>query len=108
MNHHENDDIILKQAISQLGYDAPVTDEEIDNFETNLDKGETIPEHLCANNLVTSIMDTSSNKVTQIKKDSTEQPLSGLAMAARKGKEIPPAILEKMQRDRRNNESEEK
>lgn len=87
----------FKKSLKSLGHLFPTSEDEVNSFEEN-NKIEEVPENYCsASELLSKSKQTSISRNTQLGvNNSTEN----LAIAARKGGNIPEDILKKMKSDR--------
>lgn len=104
MNQNDIDQKLFNLAVAKLGAFAPVSDHEIEAFEKSV-VPQSVPPHLQGSILAQKILAGQKLNVIPFRKNVPDSISSGLAMAARNGKEIPADILKKMRDDRQDNES---
>jgi hypothetical protein len=97
-NTLKNDfEIFFEKSLKSLGYLFPTKEDEVDSFENN-NKIEEIPDNYCnASELLSKSKQTTIGRKTQIEINKASE---NLAIAARKGADIPKEILLKMKSDR--------
>lgn len=95
----------FKKSLKSLGHLFPTTEDEVEAFEENNEIKEVPENYLNATDLLTTAKQTSINKTEQ---DNYNKSSENLAMAARKGGNIPEEILKKMKSDRDKAENGEK
>lgn len=95
----------FKKSLKSLGHLFPTTEDEVEAFEENNEIKEVPENYLNVSDLLTTAKQTSINKIEQ---DNYNKSSENLAMAARKGGNIPEEILKKMKSDRDKAENGEK
>jgi len=95
----------FEKSLKSLGYLFPTSEDEVVSFEAR-NKLEETPENFCsAIDLLSKAKHTLTNPKTYLENNKT---ITNLAWAARKGGDIPEAILKKMKSDRDKAENDEK
>lgn len=95
----------FKKSLKSLGHLFPTTEDEVESFEENNEIKEVPENYLSASELLTKSKKTTINRLEQ---NVGNKSSKNLAMAARKGGNIPVNILKKMKSDRDKTENGKK